>query len=649
MNKTTAGANPAATATTAAATAAATAATATTAATAEEAADLIGDTTFFNFFCAVLSRIAYIEDPLTLFICSDVIKIFTQPVLERFCVDTTAELKNDDTLFELSTNPLNLPIRLYKGKRYVNFISYAEKVNSLIDETTTSPYYSGKTNTNLSIISIADSNYGDTLIFGMSFLNIVFTAFRGTYSAKTAQSYTQLSSLTPKPIDKYGDLGLGGVAKIELETAKTTLNAILETANELFAKINKKVIMAVTGHSLGGAMATLKTFELLRNDKDKMDAAASNKENPFFCINPIPICVTFGAPRVLGKNTNATLCGWITNKQLFFTRCSNHGDPVTSMPSASLGYYHPCSDKSNESQVTTKLSVLEECDSPVSVIQGAHKLANGDLPVTVVYTKAMNCINVLPKSLTSGTNASDHVVYLYVSFTTAANAKQLALSALSSVEIARIDNTTDFSDDISITKGNTTLRLIFMQGNSQSGIYREVFLDLKNLEIPILETKTTLSAPYNIDNYDNSVVFDMLSKNAKNISVQMKTYNTKILGGIITKDIPIPFPKTGQNVIDSNSFYDKLISSERSTAKSPNTIFNPKATSPKKSSIFGMFTSKPKSPVPAQGGKKTKKRRKIIKKKKRISKRHKKRRISRKYKKQKSKYTVTKSCKRLIN
>ena len=577
---------------------------------AAEAADLIGDTTFFNFFCAVLSRIAYIEDPLTLFICSDVIKIFTQPVLERFCVDTTAKLKDDDTLFELSTNPLNLPIRLYKGERYVNFISYAEKVNSLIDETTTSPYYSGTTNPDLTIISIACSNYGDTLVVGMSFLNIVFTVYRGTYSAKTAQSYTQVSSLSPRVIDSAGYTALGGIVKIELEIAKTSLNAFLYLSKIIFAKINKKVIMAVTGHSLGGALATVKTFEYINNNKVNFGTQITT--NPFFCINPIPICVTFGAPRVLGKNTNATLCGWITKGQLFFTRCSNHGDPVTGMPSASLGYYHPCSDKSDKSQVTTKLSVLEECDSPVSVIQGAHKLANGDLPVTVVYTKAMNCINVLPKSLISGTNASDHVVYLYVSFTTAANAKQLALSALSSVEIARIDNTTKFSDNITITKGDTELRVILMQGNSKYGIYKDVFLDLKNVEIPMKETKTTFLAAFQIDNSDTSVVFDDLMDRTQLINVIM----VPIAKGSL-KMIPNPFKKKSDNVIDSQKWYDSLIDSQVA-----------------------------QKPQVAAGGKKTKKRRRIIKKKKRISKRHKKRRISRKYKKQKSKYTVTKSYKR---
>ena len=577
--------------------------------------DLIGDATFFNFLCAVFSRIAYVEDPLTLFLCSDVINnIFTKKILEKFCVDNTADLNDDDKLFQLSDkNPLELPTRTYNGKLYVDFIDYAKKVNSLIENTKTSPYYTGTTDIDLSIVSIADSNYGDTLIIRMSFLNIVFTVFRGTYSAKTAQSYSQVSTLVPKIIDDDGDKGLGGIAKIELETAKTTLNAMLWEAN-LYKNIEKKIIIAITGHSLGGAMATIKTFEFLKNNKN--DLGSTDKENRFFNINPIPICVSFGAPRVLGKNSNEKLCGWITNKELFFTRCSNRGDPVTSVPSSKLGYYHPCSDTTDTIQVTTKKNVLEECNSPVSVIQGASKLANGEVPVTVVYTKKMNCSNVLPstglKSIISGTSVPDHIVYYYVSFAKATDVKSFASSTLSSKEIARIAKTTTFSDNITIKYGDTKLRLIFMQGdktkdNEGFGMYSDVFLDLKNIEKALINTKTSLTSAYSRDDIDTSVVFKMLTENATKTVLEMEP-NTK-------PNIPMPFKKISNNVIDSNNAYDKLISS----------IINPSntTTSSNKSSWFSR-----------RGGKKTKKRSKKTKKR---SKKTKKRRISKKHKNKKSK------------
>jgi hypothetical protein len=555
--------------------------------------ELIGHATFFNFLCAVFSRIAYVEDPLTLFLCSDVIKIFTPAVLKRFCVDNTADLSDDDKLFELSNgNPLNLPLRTYRGKTCVNFIDYAKRVNSLIEDTLTSPDYTGTTDPNLSIISIADSNYGDECCISISYLNICFLACRGTYSSKTAQSYTQLSTISPKTIDQYGDKALGGIGKIDLEIAKTTLNAMLETANELYATTNKKVVLAIMGHSLGGAIATLKSLELLRNNIDEMIEAAKsddpqNPKNPFLKINPVPICVTFGAPRVLGKNSNDILCGWITNKQLVFTRCSNHGDPVTSVPSSQLGYYHPCSDSSDTSQVNTKKNVLEECNSPVSVMKSGDKLAKGELPVTVVYTKEMNCTDDLwGLSIYSGMNASDHMVYYYVSFAKAADVKSLVVSLATSTEIARINNTRLFSEDVKITKGDTELRLIFMQGNSEIGKYHEVFLDLKNLETPIPETITRLTSAFNRDNLDTSVVFDMLSKDATNISVQQ--LNTKPPS---TKFIPVPFNKTNKTVIDSQAEYDELITRAK-------IVISPNSTppSPAKKSMLGInFFGTPKS------------------------------------------------------
>jgi hypothetical protein len=658
----------------------------------------IGDATFFNFLCAVFSRIAYVEDPLTLFLCSDVIKIFTPEVLQRFCVDNTADLSDENKLFELSNgNPHNLPLRTYRNKTCVNFIDYAKRVNSLIENTLTSPDYTGTTDPNLSIISIADSNYGDECCISISYLNICFLACRGTYSSKTAQSYTQLSTISPKTIDQYGDKALGGIAKIDLEISKTTLNAMLETANKLYATTNKKVVLAIMGHSLGGAIATLKSLELLRNNIDEMIEAAKqpkNPKNPFLKINPVPICVTFGAPRVLGKKSNDILCDWITNEQLVFTRCSNHGDPVTSVPSSQLGYYHPCSDSSNEKQVNTKKNVLEECTSPVSVRQAVNNLAKGELPVTVDYTKKMNCTDDLwGQSIYSGMNASEHMVYYYVSFAKAADVKSLAKSLAKSTEIARINNTRLFSENVKITKGDTELRLIFMQGNSEIGKYNEVFLDLKNLETPISKTKTTLTSAFNIDDLDTGVVFDMLSNDATKISIQQ--LNTKPPS---TKFIPVPFNKTNNTVIDSQADYDKLITRANIVISPPKksmfNLFGTRKSAPtaSHSANNSMFTkilgkSKPASPAthppaahppaappttahpaashsvfkklfgktnssssaahpnaapPAKkwfggGSKKTKKR----SKKKRTIKRNKKRRISRKHKNKKSK-----SCKR---
>jgi hypothetical protein len=364
------------------------------------------------------------------------------------------------------------------------------------------------------------------------------------------------------------------------------------------------------------------------------------------------------------------------------------------VPSSQLGYYHPCSDSSNEKQVNTKKNVLEECTSPVSVRQAVNNLAKGELPVTVDYTKKMNCTDDLwGQSIYSGMNASEHMVYYYVSFAKAADVKSLAKSLAKSTEIARINNTRLFSENVKITKGDTELRLIFMQGNSEIGKYNEVFLDLKNLETPISKTKTTLTSAFNIDDLDTGVVFDMLSNDATKISIQQ--LNTKPPS---TKFIPVPFNKTNNTVIDSQADYDKLITRANIVISPPKksmfNLFGTRKSAPtaSHSANNSMFTkilgkSKPASPAthppaahppaappttahpaashsvfkklfgktnssssaahpnaapPAKkwfggGSKKTKKR----SKKKRTIKRNKKRRISRKHKNKKSK-----SCKR---
>jgi hypothetical protein len=207
--------------------------------------DLTGLASFFDFLCAVFSRIAYAEAPMPLFLISGVFRIIPKELLVPLSNITNISQLNQDEelLFNLNSPDNKIPVRTFNGKKYVDFIPYAKEINTLIEDTLNSPYYKKETDPNIKVISIADSNYGDVLIIGISYLsNFVFTSFRGTYSTKTAQSYVQMSSLNPVKISEGTKL-LKGIAKIEFEM----LHGILAANNDIVTQFLKRTNSWVAG------------------------------------------------------------------------------------------------------------------------------------------------------------------------------------------------------------------------------------------------------------------------------------------------------------------------------------------------------------------------------------------------------------------
>ena len=133
-------------------------------------------------------------------------------------------------------------------------------------------------NDNFMFFSISTSNYAGVFITADKTMNTITVSFRGTYSVKSALSYSKLSSLTPTVIcNKKGGV-LIGIYKIIHEI----FNTILECINFLKSENLKKTPTVITtGHSLGGACATIFSYLYYLNTK-----------------KPI-ICITFGSPRVL--------------------------------------------------------------------------------------------------------------------------------------------------------------------------------------------------------------------------------------------------------------------------------------------------------------------------------------------------------------
>lgn len=437
--------------------------------------DLTGEATFFDFLCAVFSRISYSEVPMPLFLVSGVFRIIPKELLVplKEITDIKELNKDEQDLFKLN-DPNNVlfklqePVKLrtYNGKKYIDFIPYAERINNLIEDTKNSPYYKEITDSNIKIESIATSNYGIVLIIGIKYIdNFIFTSFRGTYSTKTAQSYIQMSSLKPVKISE-GTKVLKGIAKIEFEMLHTILSANNDIATTFLQKSN--IIPVFTGHSLGGAMATLLDYEYC--------SIIDNKGSQYFApLSPTPVCISFGSPRVLSKTTSETLCSKIVANKSLFHRYSNDGDPVTALPPPGVGFYHPCSTKSDKSKGLRKL-VSRDCKSSTKM---SSNLARSE------YTKAINCRDVEPSMLTKAINAGpnmfDHMTYLYISFAKAADIVHLFGKSALSIETTEVGRVKNPNIESKLQSGDTEMFIYQMKGDDSIGLYTLDSVDLVKL------------------------------------------------------------------------------------------------------------------------------------------------------------------------
>jgi hypothetical protein len=484
--------------------------------------DLIGLSCFFDFLCAVFSRIAYEETPRPLYLLSQIFSsIIPEELIIALSKITNISELNDDTALLTNFGPNDkIKIRTYNGKNYVNFIEYAEKINILIEGYKRYGCYTFPTSTNIILEAIATSNYGNVLIIGVKTMpNFVFTAFRGTYSAKTAASYTRPSSLFPVQISPNTKI-LGGIGKILFEILYTILEANKYIAQQLLQTNNnpnvKSVIPVFTGHSLGGGMATILDYEYCKEGPKIIV--------PVPVLAEVPICITFGSPRVLSKTTSENLCKRIIGNKTLFRRYSNDGDPVTALPP--VNYYHPCSSKNDKASGYRKI-VARDCKSSTLTTKSIANLMPSDYVTDKITSdlphayseskKAIKCrdteASIATKLSNSAPNMFDHMTYLYVSFARAATITDLVTSAAGSKEVSRVEMDVP---KLNLTKGDTIMTITHMVGNGSIGKISSSAIDLVKIRKKLGDT-TLL-----IDGYMDTGLFE-LTKNGsfhvKNIDV----------------------------------------------------------------------------------------------------------------------------------
>jgi hypothetical protein len=330
---------------------------------------------------------------------------------------------------------------------------------------------------NLILTTIGTSNYSQCCVFAdIRNPTMICVSFRGTYSPKSAGSYTQFTSLTPTPINTGSKIKvLSGVYKIMIEMMHSILCAVDDLKEQLKQHTkDDKFKLIVTGHSLGGALATLFTYVYMKT-------TTITKESQI-------TCVSLGAPRVFNEDGAKEFCKMCTEENLFlFKRVTTLNDIVPALPKL-FGYQHPCS-ASDQLENRTKVSVdcLAQVDNSFSM---RCSTINKRISMTPNYTLKLSCTNKkdrkknkfgLTDSPLLKVHIGYHIIYLGILYAGAISLSSFMTLPVSksSVEINRFPFEQNDMSATTLKKmagnlGDTACRLCFYDGN----VYKTVFFNL---------------------------------------------------------------------------------------------------------------------------------------------------------------------------
>ena len=257
-------------------------------------------------------------------------------------------------------------------------------------------------NERIRYVSLSWSEYSTIYIVADKMMNSIWIIFKGTGTTESSFSYINHKSIKPTIIKETDEGFLIGIYNLINEN----IHIIIESIRYLILFLNpnndnieNKIKLFTTGHSLGGAMATIFAFlwaqlidgiygqspsekanaEFVRQHNDTNDQAIRDRinvisklvevkdniltypENLLAKITKEIVCITVGAPKVLNLNTVHKFQQYMSCGYILFKRIINEDDPIPKLPPSLLGYYHPDYD------LRSQYKPLINCDNDILI------------------------------------------------------------------------------------------------------------------------------------------------------------------------------------------------------------------------------------------------------------------------------------------
>jgi hypothetical protein len=485
------------------------------------------------FICSVFSRMAYMDDHQLLghyeaiFGDDKIIPGKWMTQLNKSVVDNGLHsLLQDSILFKEEFASSETPFGLKKfktsgvfGTESLQFLPWAQKINVVngeqrIDANTSNCEYETKVTVpddNLIFVAISTSNYETVYVMGdKRWPNCVWVVFTGTKDLKSAGSYSKLSSINSLwTNDIKGLIGeeeheryLFGIYKILMEMIHTIMDAVKYVSSKTGATGNANVI--TTGHSLGGALATIFAATYVMHISNKPDFKKTYPN-----LNENIACFSLGAPRVLSNELARNFCLLTKNNEtlfkddatkqkmvsannikgfITFLRIVTRMDPIPALPPGKgLNYAHPCSankgDSSADSDPEERKNVSADCLVEFDNSFSTRCAKNGKPSATLNFIKPLSCVNSKKARTDAGTKDKANLGPAMIKFPVGFHLMYLGISYAGGVSLAKIHGHNIGRVREAEGKGNTVLGVfIYPSLNTGNTMASIGFIDLKKKE-----------------------------------------------------------------------------------------------------------------------------------------------------------------------